>query len=294
VPGTLVAVRDADSLYTVEVSREAGRLQATLHRLQVRDGFARIAASHALGERRADSISLAGDRVLVDLGAELAASERVPVPDATPIGQDAPVRLLTLDAQSLEPIAEGDVAYGALRLGASQSTVAYRAWSGTLFVDPSAPEDLARQRFLFGSGAPSTQARLHVAGDRLLLAEPDSGRLHELAIEPAPDPRAEGQSASACELPSAQELEPAACRVAQRLMQCTTGGGAMGICLDACPEEDGFTPERCENQCAAGEYAAACGGVGPMAPNNAPPSPACRKLFGPAPGGGMMFYCCPC
>jgi hypothetical protein len=292
VPGELVAVDGQDTLYTVEISRERQRPQVTLHRVQVSKGIARIAASRALGERRADAVALTGDRLLVDLGAGADQSESVTA--GTPIAQAAPVRLLALDAQSLELVSEGDVAYGALRLGASERMVGYATWSGALFVDPDATDDLTRRRFVYGSGAPPIAARLHLGAQRALLADPDSGRLFEIAIEPASDEAASSEPPSACELPPADDAGPSACRIAHDLVRCTRPDGATSICLDRCAEDEGFTPDRCEAQCQAGEYAAACGGVGDMAPSNAAPSPACRRAFPPAPGGGLSFYCCPC
>ena len=97
---------------------------------------------------------------------------------------------------------------------------------------------------------------------------------------------------AACMLPAAPDPNPGACRLSLHLLQCKTAGGTTCVSIETCPEEDGFSPERCEDQCQPDEYAAACGGVGPTAPPITPPSSDCRNL-GINPGGSA-FYCCPC
>jgi hypothetical protein len=181
VPGELVAARDAQTFFTVELARRDAPIEATLHRVQVEDGVARIAASRLLGERHANHVTLVGDRLLVDLGDRL---ERNASPTGGELSLSAPVRLLVLDADSLELAAEGDMAYGAIRLGASASTVVYATWGGVLLVDASAPGDAARRRLLPGNGLPPLSTLVHFSADRLLLVDPDGGLLQEIAREP--------------------------------------------------------------------------------------------------------------
>jgi hypothetical protein len=84
-----------------------------------------------------------------------------------------------------------------------------------------------------------------------------------------------------------------ACRAARTLLSCPSAGGTV-TCISndpaRCPM--GATPSgaTCTNQCAAGEYAVACGRPGPTP---APAPPAGCKDMRPTPGG-VIYYCCPC
>jgi hypothetical protein len=84
------------------------------------------------------------------------------------------------------------------------------------------------------------------------------------------------------------------CTSARALLSCGLDGGPGEICFSdnfvSCPgPPPSYTP--CTDQCGTSEYALACGGIGPMAPQyNAPPE--CR--FAGANPGGVAYYCCPC
>jgi hypothetical protein len=181
VPGEAVAIADQQLLYTVELIGQAGSPRFVLHRVSVSSGVARIEQSRELGARRPLAVSLDGDRLLVDLGAE-GIPVQLPV-DGTPTSVDPPVRLLVLDTQTLEPISEGDVAVGAMRLGAAGGWVGYATWSGVLVVAESAPEDPARQKYLAGSGVPLTDGQLLFSSDRALLVDPTRGWLREVTLD---------------------------------------------------------------------------------------------------------------
>lgn len=181
VPGDAVAIADQHQLYTVELSRRADDVRSVLNRVSVSAGIARIEQSHELGSLRPLAVSIDGDRVLVDLGAE-GVPVQLPV-DGVPTSVDPPVRLLVLDGRTLEPIAEGDVAFGAMRLGAADGHVGYATWSGAMIVDADAPDDPARRQYLPGSGFPANDGQLLFSDDRALLVEPTGGRLREIAFD---------------------------------------------------------------------------------------------------------------
>jgi hypothetical protein len=104
----------------------------------------------------------------------------------------------------------------------------------------------------------------------------------------------------ACSWPS--ELAPRnsttrdVCHAARALVSCQTPSGAGEICLSddatACDGPNPFagTMLTCHDQCAAHEYVAACGGVGP---GPVPDAPAGCTFSGANPGG-IAYYCCPC
>jgi hypothetical protein len=111
----------------------------------------------------------------------------------------------------------------------------------------------------------------------------------------------------ACRWPSSLDNVDAstgACRAARALLSCPMPGGATTICasnqLSSCSSAtsgalptpaDGGAGGACTNLCAAGEYAAFCGKVGPnTTPIPAPPA-GCKDPR-PTPGG-LVFYCCP-
>ena len=87
---------------------------------------------------------------------------------------------------------------------------------------------------------------------------------------------------------------PSACHSAPYFLKCDFGGGGIAMCASSnptqCEETNGETD--CHDQCADDEYAVACGGVGPNAPQFSEP-PGCRG-FGRNPGGGSETFCCPC
>jgi hypothetical protein len=106
----------------------------------------------------------------------------------------------------------------------------------------------------------------------------------------------------ACRWPSnLDNVDPSTgqCRGARTLLSCSLAGGATQICLsndpNRCPDTgtavaDAGTAAACTNLCAPGEYAAACGKVGP---GTIPDPPAGCKNARPTPGG-VIFYSCPC
>jgi hypothetical protein len=104
-----------------------------------------------------------------------------------------------------------------------------------------------------------------------------------------------------CSWPAAFNPGPDApagtCRAARFYLQCRIGPDAFAVCPSndptTCPnpsQVSGATYSQCHDQCELGEYALACGGVGP-GPSLQPP-PACRTLVA-NPGGGRIA-CCPC
>jgi hypothetical protein len=118
----------------------------------------------------------------------------------------------------------------------------------------------------------------------------------------APGPADFDAAASACQWPAALDPVDAStsgqCRAARAYVTCQDSSGAGQGCLSsdptACPDipmGTGVT-RTCQNQCAANEYGAACGSIGPStAPFPTPPT-GCRT-FAPTPAG-IVFYCCPC
>ena len=103
---------------------------------------------------------------------------------------------------------------------------------------------------------------------------------------------AASEDAPSCEPPA----EPTAtCKFASGVMRCPGRGGVTVECLGECPADviadQGVRPGDCVNLCAADEYAAGCGGIGPLAPSAEPPSPDCPGMANP---GGSAMYCCPC
>jgi hypothetical protein len=118
---------------------------------------------------------------------------------------------------------------------------------------------------------------------------------------------AQGSDSGATQLPACRwpaALDPTdgaatgQCRAARAFVTCQDGTGGGQGCLSndpmRCPDLSaqpavGLT---CQNECAANEYGAACGSVGPStAPFPTPPT-GCR-MVAPTPGG-IAFYCCPC
>jgi hypothetical protein len=83
-----------------------------------------------------------------------------------------------------------------------------------------------------------------------------------------------------------------ACQPARALVSCTDSTGAGCGCLSDQISCDGCQIQgvTCRDQCAADQYAVACGGVGP----GAVPSPPDGCTFAGANPGGVAYYCCPC
>ena len=112
-----------------------------------------------------------------------------------------------------------------------------------------------------------------------------------------PAPAGASSDLPACQWPAAFEpanVEPRGCRAARTFLECDTPSGflsCMSDNLESCPPSVPIADySNCRNQCAPGEFALACGGVGP-GPVPEPP-PVCRSvLSGP---GGQVFHCCPC
>jgi hypothetical protein len=107
-------------------------------------------------------------------------------------------------------------------------------------------------------------------------------------------------SPSTCTWPTifeAADASPGQCRAARAYLSCQGSNGGGMLCLSnsatECPDPN-QTPDvvyaACVNQCHEGEYALACGGIGP-GPWPQPPA-TCRPLP-PSPGGGSIS-CCPC
>jgi hypothetical protein len=94
---------------------------------------------------------------------------------------------------------------------------------------------------------------------------------------------------------------PDGCRASRALVSCNGPSGGCECTSDdatTCPSpatcglSHGHT--TCQDECAAGEYAVACGGVPrpDTAQSNTQPPSACRLAL--ATPGGVAFYCCPC
>jgi hypothetical protein len=88
------------------------------------------------------------------------------------------------------------------------------------------------------------------------------------------------------------------CTSKRAYLKCDLPGGVTELCLSddptRCPDEGvsgGAAAMSCSDQCAADEYAVACGRIGPNVGSAAPPD-GCRSLLA-GPGGGIS-YCCPC
>jgi hypothetical protein len=106
-----------------------------------------------------------------------------------------------------------------------------------------------------------------------------------------------------CQWPAALDPSDAsasgACRAARALVKCSdvTGGGR--ICLSddpaTCPDAPS-PPETttCQSQCAANEYAASCGSIGPSTRPRSESDPPVGCHMAMATPGGIAFYCCPC
>lgn len=87
------------------------------------------------------------------------------------------------------------------------------------------------------------------------------------------------------------------CRVARMFVTCG-GSQACALCLSddgtcpnptAAPVDGGaasFDRASCASECAPNEYAVECSGAKVPA--------GCRSKTGPAPGGGLVWSCCPC
>ena len=82
------------------------------------------------------------------------------------------------------------------------------------------------------------------------------------------------------------------CQAARALVSCTDSTGAGCGCISNDVSCDGcqVSGVTCHDQCAANQYAVACGGVGP----GPVPSPPDGCTFASANPGGIAYYCCPC
>jgi hypothetical protein len=118
---------------------------------------------------------------------------------------------------------------------------------------------------------------------------------------PATTVHGDAPALPSCSWPAAFNPGPDApagtCRAARLYLQCRLGPDAFAECASndptTCPLPSpvpGATYSNCHDQCEPGEYALACGGIGP-GPWPQPP-PTCRMLPG-NPGGGSIA-CCPC
>jgi hypothetical protein len=105
----------------------------------------------------------------------------------------------------------------------------------------------------------------------------------------------------ACPLPaSLTGVDPASgqCRAARMLLNCPVTQNVNRLCLsndrfrcsDDTTASDAGVPSGCDDLCAPGDYAVACGKPGP---GTSPAPPAGCKDGRPTPGG-VVFYCCPC
>lgn len=128
----------------------------------------------------------------------------------------------------------------------------------------------------------------------------DSGDQHDRAGAAAGEQSAgAGGSASGGECQWPSELAPLGtqmrdvCVATRAYLSCkAAGAGVECASADAvtCVDESEFKVISCTNRCAADEYAAICGGVGP---GNVPDPPdGCRLVL--ANPGGSVAYCCPC
>jgi hypothetical protein len=104
-----------------------------------------------------------------------------------------------------------------------------------------------------------------------------------------------GAAASAsCSWPASLDGDPASrttCHASRAFVKCTDAFGGGSLCTtDGTLQCEAANTDQCQDICAAHEYVAACGGVGP---GEVPDPPAgCRSAEGgPA---GIAYYCCPC
>ena len=114
-----------------------------------------------------------------------------------------------------------------------------------------------------------------------------------------------GSQLAACTMsPTVQALDSGAstteCTAARTLLICTTRdmgtSNAGEVCLSndpsGCPSSAGALTDAgtvCDDECAANEYAVACG----FGPGDAPSPPAGCRIYGSAPSG-TVYSCCPC
>jgi hypothetical protein len=98
----------------------------------------------------------------------------------------------------------------------------------------------------------------------------------------------------ACSWPASLNDSRTTCSASRAQVSCTyPNGSGCGCTTSGAIECAGCGPNSgatCQDQCAATEYAVACGGVGP-GPVPDPPS-SCR--FTGAVPAGIAYYCCPC
>ncbi|HEX6242957.1 MAG TPA: hypothetical protein VFZ61_18720 [Polyangiales bacterium] len=143
VPGQLVAVH-GDQLYTREIARdEAGSWGMHIHHLTLKDGKARLEASHAVGERHALNIGFdPSHRLLVDLREPL---ETLLYGTRTPI---TPTDVRVLDAATLKPVGEGHVGPGATRLGVLRDYALYGAAQGVVLMKLTPAESPRAQAYI--------------------------------------------------------------------------------------------------------------------------------------------------
>jgi hypothetical protein len=100
--------------------------------------------------------------------------------------------------------------------------------------------------------------------------------------------------AASCAWPASLNNARTTCDAARALIACTYPSGAgCGCTTDGALECSGCGPSTgatCQDQCAASEYVASCGGVGP----GAVPQPPANCRFASAVPAGIAYYCCPC
>jgi hypothetical protein len=103
-----------------------------------------------------------------------------------------------------------------------------------------------------------------------------------------------------CQWPQSLDSPDAgACRAKRAFVQCSLPSGGTSFYLSddptqcpSCGPDGGAT---CQNECAADEYAAACGSIPPLEgapPVSENPPDGCHMVL-PTPAG-IAFYCCPC
>jgi len=106
----------------------------------------------------------------------------------------------------------------------------------------------------------------------------------------------------ACGWPvSLNDAGPNGCHAARALISCSGPAGGCACMSDdatACPAATtcglSYGYSTCQDQCAASEYAVACGGIPrPDAAVVSQDPPSGCRLSGANPGG-VAFYCCPC
>jgi hypothetical protein len=80
------------------------------------------------------------------------------------------------------------------------------------------------------------------------------------------------------------------CHASRRYLSCSNPDGSGELCTTDGGASCMGSAASCDDRCAANEYVAVCGGVGP---GNVPDPPAGCKGMGAVPAG-IAFYCCPC